>query len=238
MQILPIKTPVLQPPEDDLLAALTDSITDLQNGDVVAISSKVVAIDEGRCIPVEDIDKTVLVESMADITIPRDYWKSPLTIVHSAFIGTAGIDESNADGYYVLLPEKPVMSAKRIHAHLCATYGVSELGVTITDSHSIPLRRGAIGISIGFWGFVPIIDHVGEQDLFGRELKIEVSNLVDGLAAAANVVMGETDAAQPVAILRDVPNITFSTQNHHTDVYIKPAEDTFRVLYERFINQD
>lgn len=235
MQLIPVKTRTLQPPQDDLFAVLDEYITDVKEGDVVAISSKVVAISEGRCIKKDEVEKSELVRQEADVLIPRSYWSSPLSITNNAFIGTAGIDESNGDGYYILLPKDSVKSAKLIHEYLTKRFGLNKVGVVITDSHSSPLRRGAVGVSIGFWGFEPTINHVGEEDLFGREMRIEVSNLADGLAASATVVMGETNECQPVVVVRDVPNITFTDKDCSADLFVKPEEDTFRVLYDKWL---
>lgn len=235
MELIPVTTKIFQPPQDDLFAAFDEALPTLHEQDVLVVSSKIVAISEGRCISATETNKEELVENEADVLIPRSYWKSPLTICHSAFIGTAGIDESNANGYFVLLPEDPFRSAEQIHAYLTTRFALREVGVVIIDSHSEPLRRGASGVSIGFWGFKPTINHVGEEDLFGRKLQIEVSNIVDGIAAGANVVMGETDECQPVVIARGVPKLTFTSGNHRDDLFVDPHEDTFRVLYEDFL---
>ncbi len=237
MQYIPIKTRIMQPPRDDLFSLLDEAITDVREKDIIAVSSKIVSISEGRCIPVDDANKTLLVEQEADILIPRDYWGSPLTITRNAFIGTAGIDASNADGHYVLLPEDAFLSSQRIRDYIKQKFSISELGVLITDSHSTPLRRGATGISIGFAGFAPLESHVGEEDLFGRELKIEVTNLVDGLASGANVVMGETDECQPIVIIRNTPNVKFTEQDFQKEFMIDFDTDTFRVLYEKFLKK-
>lgn len=235
MELIPVKTRRMNPPKDDLFAVLDEALTDVHEADVVLISSKIVAIGEGRTHEASSVDKQALVEQEATFSVPRSYWKSPLTVVANAFISTSGIDESNADGYLVMLPEDPFTSANEIHTYLKKRFGLSEVGVVITDSHSQPLRRGASGISIGFWGFEPIVDHIGKEDLFGREMQIEQSNLVDGLSAAATIVMGEVAECQPVVIARDIPEIVFSEENHKDVVYVKPEDDTFRVLYEPFL---
>lgn len=235
MQYIPIKTRKVLPPKDDLLAVFDESLTELKEKDIVVVSSKVVAIHEGNCIKIGEVDKKVLVEQEAELLIPRDYWPSPMTVKANAFIGTAGIDESNADGHYILLPKEPFKSAEYIYRYLKEKFGLTELGVVISDSHSTLLRRGAIGVSIGYWGFDPLINCVGKKDLFGREMKIEVVNLVDGVVAGANVVMGETNECQPIVIARDVPNVTFSDAANNEDHLVKFEEDTFRVLYERFL---
>lgn len=236
MLCIPIKTRVLQPPHDDLYAVFDEFLCDVQEGDILAVSSKVVAIHEGRCLPIETTNKHDLITEEAELVIPRSYWPSPLTIRHSAFIGTAGIDESNANGHYILLPKDPFVSALQIHTYLKTRFKIQNVGVIIVDSHSAPLRRGALSVSIGFWGFAPTTNHVGEPDLFGREFKIEVSNLADALAASAGIVMGETDECQPVVVIRDVPKVAFTEAPKKDDLFIPPREDTFRVLYEDFLS--
>jgi dihydrofolate synthase / folylpolyglutamate synthase len=236
MQYIPIKTRIFQPPQDDLFAVLGESLVDVREGDVVAVSSKVVSIHEGSCVRVGGVDKKMLVEREAELSIPRSYWSSPLTVKHNAFIGTAGIDESNADGHYILLPQNPFVSAKNIHEYLAKRFQINNIGVIISDSHSSPLRRGAMGVAIGWWGFTPIINHVGKPDLFGREFRIEVSNIADAIAAGAGLVMGETDECQPIVVVRGVPNVTFTDVDTKDELFVKFEDDTFRVLYEDFLS--
>jgi len=235
MEYIPIKTRVMKPPQDDLYAVLDESLTDIQAGDVVAVSSKVISIHEGNCVLFDADTKTELIKQEADIVISRDYWYSPLTVTRNAFIGAAGIDESNADGYLVPLPPDAFISAHDIYNYLRARFQIQDIGVVITDSHSTILRRGAMGLAIGWWGFHPTIDHVGEEDLFGREMRVEVANIVDGLAAGATVVMGEVAQCQPVVVIRGVPDVTFTDQNTQDELFVSLEEDTFRVLYQSHI---
>ncbi len=99
MQFIPIKTRILEPPKDNLFAVLDESLFGLKEGDIIAVSSKVVSISEGNCVPISSVEKSELVKQEAELLIPRSYWPSPLTVKHNAFIGTAGIDESNANGH-------------------------------------------------------------------------------------------------------------------------------------------
>jgi coenzyme F420-0:L-glutamate ligase len=235
MQILPFKTRVLTPPQDDLAPELLRLASQLQDRDVVMVSSKVVAISEGRCVPIEGADKRALAMAEADVVIERPYLENPLMIAHHAFIGSAGIDESNADGHYVLLPRDPFASARDIHAQLREATGHPELAVVITDSRSMPLRYGAMGVAIGWWGLEPQENHIGKPDLFGREFRYERSNVVDELAAAANLVMGETDECTPIAIARDVPGLRFTDEDTRAKIMCPMDTDRFRVLYDRFL---
>ncbi|MCA9354628.1 MAG: coenzyme F420-0:L-glutamate ligase [Candidatus Kaiserbacteria bacterium] len=235
MQIIGIKTRVLQPPKDDLFSVLDESLTDVQEGDVVCVSSKVVAINEGRCVAKEVFDKEAHIAAEAQVMIPRPYWHAPLTITNNVFVSSAGVDQSNSDGYYTLLPQDPFVSAEAVYTYLKKRFNLKNIGVIITDSRSEPCRFGAVGAAIGFWGVSPLHDHIGREDLFGRKIRVERSNIVDGIAAAAVVVMGEVDECTPVAIVRAVPDLRFAEGNQRDQLFCPFAEDTFRVLYEDFL---
>lgn len=237
MKLIPIKTKILNPPQDDLFGAFLESVVDIKEGDIISISSKVVAIDEGRCVKITKAVKEELVKKEADFIVPRPYWNTPLTVTKHAFLGASGIDESNGAGYYILLPKDPFASAMRLRALLCKQFGLTNLGVIITDSHSTPFRYGAVGVALGWCGFSPIEDHRGRPDLFGREIQYERSNLVDGLAAAATVVAGEVDECIPVVIIRDVPRVIYKDGDTKDDILVPYEEDTFRVLYEQWLKK-
>lgn len=235
MELIPVKTRVLTPPQDDLFAVLSESLPPLKEKDIVLVSSKVVAIAEGRCVPIAGADKEALVAGETDFMIPREYYRTPLIVVSHTFLGAAGIDESNGGGHYVLLPTDPFASAARLHEYLRETYSLKELGVIITDSHSQPFRYGATGVALAWWGILPLFDHRGRRDLFGREIQYERSNLVDGLAAGATVVMGEVDESIPVVIARGVPQVQFTAEPTKDTLFVPYREDLFRVLYEKFL---
>lgn len=231
MQFIPVKTKIFHPPKDDLYTELKTALPSLLDGDVVLVSSKVVAISEARCISIEGVDKNKLVEREADYVIPTNYRPQPLTIKNHTFIGAAGIDESNGNGFYILLPEDCFASARKIHQFLLDTHSLKNLGVIITDSRSLSLRYGATGVALGWWGIAPLKDHIGSNDLFGRAFKYERSNIVDGIAAAANLASGETDECMPIVIARDVPNLEFKDGDTRTELFSRLEDDTFRVLY-------
>ncbi|MEX2008356.1 MAG: coenzyme F420-0:L-glutamate ligase, partial [Candidatus Spechtbacterales bacterium] len=120
------------------------------------------------------------------------------------------IDESNADGHYILWPKDPYVSAKKWYDWVRKEYGVQDVGILIVDSHSIPLRRGTVGISLSHWGFHPLIDYRGTPDLFGRPYKVSLTDIPDGLAGAAVLCMGEGSETTPLALATDLPFVTFS----------------------------
>ena len=213
MIVKAIQTRKFLPPSDNLWELLSSIKLPGENS-VVAVTSKVVSIGEGRCIPIEkfpDKDELVVVET--DKYLPRNTAPHGLvmhTIKNDLFVASAGIDESNGDGYYILWPKDPQKSAKKIWKFLRKKFKVDNLGVIITDSRLIPLKRGVVGIAIGFFGFKPIKDYRGKQDIFGREFEMETSNIPDSLATAAVLEMGEGDEQTPLAIITDLSFVEFT----------------------------
>lgn len=238
MELIPIKTRILHPPKDNLCAVLDTSLTDLRERDVVCITSKIVAIHEGRCVLIEGTDKRMLIESEATHIYYPEGKKKPLTITHNALISSAGIDESNGEGYYVLLPTDSFESARTIHAYLTKKYGLDKLGVVITDSHSLPFRYGAMSVAVGCWGFAPIESHIGRPDLFGRTMEYSKTNIPDSIAAATTLVTGECDEAQPITIVRDIPNLVFTNVDPRPEFFVQPEDDIYRDLYKDFKNHE
>ena len=234
MQFIPIHTRVIQPPKDDLFQVLSESIQEIQEGDIVLVTSKVVSINEGRCIPIENTKKEKLIHNEAELLYQPDPARRSLSVVHHALISSAGIDESNGDGYYTLLPEDPFASAKRIYKFLKDTFGLKELGVIVTDSHSVPFRYGALSIAIGCHGFEPVASHTGREDLFGRVMVYSKTNLPDALAGGATLVSGECDEAYPIVIVRDVPDLVFTERDVKGSFFVSYEEDIFAPLFTQF----
>lgn len=208
-----VKTRILVPPKDDLFSALSDSIKKIAEGSILAVTSKIVSISQGRCVPISDYpDKDVLIKKEADLYLPREFTPNGWvihTIKNGLFIPTAGIDLSNADSHYILWPEDPMSAAREIRSFFKKKFNLNNFGVIITDSHSVPLHRGVVGITLGFAGFSPIKDYRGKKDLFGKEFIVEMSNIADMLSSAAVLTMGEGGEQTPAAIISDVPFVDF-----------------------------
>jgi F420-0:gamma-glutamyl ligase len=197
--------------------AIRTALPSLREKSIVVIASKVVSIWEGRCVSRRDMpDKDTLIIEEADKYLPRNLtpggWVMH-TITDDTLVPSAGIDESNADGYYILWPKDPEYSAKKLYEWMRKSYNVNELGIIISDSHTVPMRRGTIGMSLAYHGFVPLRDYRDRNDLFGRKLKVTQTNMADGLAAAAVVVMGEGGETTPLAVITDIPFVEFGEEN-------------------------
>lgn len=235
MEILGIRIKALVPPKGSLAEALSESTLTLKDGDIVAISSKVVSIDEGRTLPMKGIDKEELVRAESDW-----YWNAPktsryrriFTIAKGLMIGGAGIDESNGAEHYILYPKDPFKSAKRLRAQLMKKFNLTSLAVVVTDSSSNPLRRGAIGVALSWDGIDPLRDYRGTKDIFGRTIAIEMANLIDSLAAAAVLEMGEGDEQTPVAVIRGAKNISLKNRPKNKDqLIVTPEDDLFAPIF-------
>jgi coenzyme F420-0:L-glutamate ligase len=204
---------------ETLTQALQQEGLSLQDGDVVAISSKYVAISEGRIVTLDDVTPSpraielaerynmdvrmaqLVVQEAEHIFggIPLGYL---LTWRQGVMSPNAGIDRSNIpSGYAVLLPADAYVSARRIRADLQAHYGV-KLGVILTDSWLVPGRNGTTGVALGSAGFLPVEDERGKPDLFGNPMQVTQRGVADALSVAAQSTMGERDEATPLVLLR------------------------------------
>src|SRR3989344_5787792 len=234
MKIQAIKTRKFLPPKDDLWDLLS-AIKSLKENSIVVVTSKVVAIGEGRCVPLDSIEKDELIAKEADKYLPRklslNEW-TIYTIKNNLLVAAAGIDESNADGYYILWPKNPELSAKKIWVFLRKKFNIKNLGVIITDSRVTPLRRGVVGVAISYFGFKPLKDYRGTKDLFGRKFEMETTDIPDSLASAAVLEMGEGAEQQLLAVITDVPYVEFidrefKPKNSDSSFEIPEKEDLF-----------
>lgn len=223
-----VKTRKFLPPKDNLWDLLGNNIKSLKENSVVAITSKVVSIGEGRCIHLDKITKDKLAIQEADLYLPREDSPNGFilhTIKNNMLVASGGVDESNGRNYYILWPKNPQASAKEIHVFLKDKFKVKNLGVIITDSRLVPMRRGVVGLAIAYFGFKPLKDYRGKMDLFGRKFQMETSNFPDSLATAAVLEMGEGSESKPIAIITDIPNLEFI----QTEYKPKSMDDSFDI---------
>jgi putative folate metabolism gamma-glutamate ligase len=199
----------------DLDALLDRYVPVLEEQSVLAITSKIVSICQGRLVPVGTVDKQALVEREADLYLPptSSQYHISLTIKEHLLIPMAGVDESNAHGQYVLWPLDAQGVANRARAHLQERFALQNLGVLITDSKTTPLRWGVTGTAIAHSGFLAVNDFRGHPDIFGRPLQMTTVDVADALAAAAVLVMGEADEQTPLAVLEDLPFVCFQERD-------------------------
>jgi len=231
MEFLPIKTRIVQPPKDEIWDII-DGL-DVRDGDIVFITSKILGIHQGRTAKVGTVDKKDLIRGEASHILEYrhcDGFDFNLTITDNMLIANAGIDESNANGHYIMWPRDTDKLCAEIRARLIERSGAKRLGVVATDSHTAPLRWGVMGMTTGFAGVKLLKDMRGQKDLFGRKLHVTQVNQIDPLAAMAVLIMGEGNECTPIVILRGFDGVTFDDRAKMTDYHINPEVDIWGPL--------
>ena len=230
MLVTPIKTKVFKENED-LFAFVTRSIKKVSERSVIVITSKIVALSEGRTAVIKnEKEKEAIIRAESEFALKTKYtW---LTIKDGALLASAGIDESNADGKIILLPKDSFEAARAMRARLLKYYGVKKLGVLITDSRLMPLRAGVVGVALGYAGFKGLRDYRGTPDIFGRKLKMTQTDIADGLATAAVLPMGEGRECQPLALITDAP-IDFVDKVNKKELRISIQDDVYGPMFRR-----
>lgn len=243
LAILPAQAPVQSAPFDlfeTLTQALATASITPQEGDVLAISSKYVAISEGRIVELADVVVSPTAQALADrynINAPlaqlviqeaeHIFGGIPLGFLltwrQGVISPNAGIDRSNIpNGKAVLLPEDGYGTARALRQQFEARYGV-RVGVLLTDSWLVPGRWGTTGVAIAFDGFAPLQDERGKLDLFGNPMAVTQRSMADSLCVAAQLVMGERDEATPLAVIRNAP-IALTDQAYNANAIAIPWE--------------
>lgn len=227
MKITPIKTPIFREKEN-LVNFIKRSIPVLAEKSVLVVTSKIVALAEGRTAVGNEIEKERLIKQESTVAIRTKYvW---LTVKDGMVMPAAGIDESNANGKLILLPKDSYLAARRLRTRLCRNYGLRRLGVVITDSRTTPLRAGTTGVALGYAGIRGVKDYRGTADIFGRLFVMSRVNVADSLAAAAVLTMGEGSERQPLAIITDAA-VEFADRIRRDELYIDINDDMYRPLF-------
>jgi len=234
MKIQTIKTKPISTPQN-LEDYVHQFLPKLEENSIIAITSKVVSICEGQIIPKDSIDKESLIRREADKIIPNPQAIDKgilLTYKNHILIPSAGIDESNSNGNYILYPKDPFFSVKKLWTFLRKKHQINNLGILMTDSHTTPLRRGVTGIALAWWGFNPVKSCIGNLDLFGRPLSVTYINVADALAVSAVFNMGESSECTPLAIITQAPHINFNDIQHSIEeICIDPKEDIYHCIF-------
>lgn len=229
VEIIPIKTRLFFE-RTPLVDFIRGHIRQLREGDIVVITSKIVALSQGRVgLPTA---KKELIYSSSKKVIETPW--ALVTLTDDGWCINAGVDESNADGRLILPPKDPRRTATTIHKKLLKHFSLKNLGVLVTDTKSLPLRVGTIGRSIGYSGFEPLKSYIGKKDLFGRKSRFTQSNVADALAASAVLVMGEGDEQIPMAIVRNAP-VHFTKRSgadkKRRSLILPPETDIFAAVF-------
>lgn len=212
------------------LATIIADAGDLQDGDVLVVTQKIVSKAENMLVeidPTNPLSHKPLVEQES-VRILRRRGELIISETKHGFVcANAGIDLSNVEhGQAALLPEDSDRSARRIRNGIKGKAGI-DVAVIISDTFGRPWRRGLTDVAIGSAGILPIADLRGTPDSYGRELQVTEVCIVDELASAAELVMGKSTGI-PVAIVRGVERSWFGEGSVRDDIVRDPADDLFR----------
>jgi coenzyme F420-0:L-glutamate ligase/coenzyme F420-1:gamma-L-glutamate ligase len=242
-------TPVLGLPEIEQGMSVGAEIAarvELQAGDVVVVSQKVVSKAEGRVrqlsstIPGAEARKLAAVlgkdPALVELILEesREVLRAERGVLivetrHGFVCANAGIDSSNLpeEGTVCLLPEDPDASARRIRAELRAAAGVAP-AVIVADSFGRAWRLGQVEVAIGCAGLVPLDDWRGRADANGRELDATAIAVADEIAAAADLIRDKASRV-PVTIVRGLGRYVVDDDGPGAPTLQRPRrEDLFR----------
>ena len=226
----------------DLIAAHAE----LQDGDVVVISQKIVSKAEGRIRRLSSVlpggearrlaavlgkepavVELILEESREVLRAERGVL---ITETNHGFVcANAGIDSSNLPepDTVCLLPEDPDASARRIRAEIESVEGAS-VAVIVSDSFGRAWRLGQAEVAIGCAGIAPLDYWRGREDTSGRRLEATVIAIADEAAGAADLVREKTSGV-PVTLVRGLDRFVSADDGPGAAAMRRPrGEDLFR----------
>lgn len=233
MIMQPIRCAIFRPLQS-LEEYVVQSVPKLHDADILVVTSKIVALSEGRVVTDGSGKKTRLIKQESEQAI-KTRW-CYLTLKDGHWCPNAGIDESNADGKLILWPKDSYQTATTLRRILMKKYKLRKFGILITDSRTFPLRAGVTGVALGYAGFKGLRDYRGRPDIFGRSLTMTQTNVADTLASAAVLEMGEGNEQMPLAIIREA-TVKFAERVDPMELVIDHSNDLYRPLFQHFRNR-
>lgn len=223
----------------------------MKDGDLLVISSKFMAISEGRIVSLDSVKPSDRAEKLS-----QRYTMSPelcelimresdeilggvtefiLTLRDGLLTPNAGIDKSNVEhGRVILYPKNPLESAARIVDAARRRRGV-RIAVVVSDSRLMPTRMGTVGVALAAAGVQGVRDMRGKPDLFGNPLKVTRQAIADDLCSAAQLLMGEADEGTPIVLVRGLEPALLGNFGYANKDFAIPFE---QCVYMRSLGYD
>jgi dihydrofolate synthase / folylpolyglutamate synthase len=227
MKAKAIKTRIFKEGEK-LLPFILNSVKTLSDGDVLIISSKIVALSQGR---VSSKSREELIKQESDWYLKTKY--TYLSLVKGRLMKSAGLDQSNANEKTILLPEKSFQVAANLRKSLIKHFRIKNLGIIIVDSKAAFLEKGIIGSYLGYAGIIGLKSYIGQADIFKRRLKSSRVNVVASLAALGPLLMGEGNEQRPLLLISGL-KVEFSDKLDYNELYVKPEEDIYGDFFREY----
>ena len=237
-------------PGDDLSEIIYKTIVSnesiINNNDVIVIAQKIVSKAENRYLDLDNIPiskkakdlayelskspglvQAVLNESKEIISTK----KNVIIVEHKlGYINVnAGIDLSNIPkkkNLALLLPKNPKKSAKKIQEKLKKKLN-KNISIIISDSMTRPYRAGVINFALASYNLQSLRDLKGYKDIYDEPLKGTEVAFADELAAAAGILMGQSNEMKPIIIIKGL-NKKRHEINNAFDLIVDKNEDLYR----------
>jgi len=234
LQIIPVKIQKEIESDDDLVDLILES-SEINDGDILVFSQKIISKNEGRILSLSSVNPSLLANGIAS-----SYGKDPrlvelilseskrivrmengIIIVETKHGFVCAIDESNVqDGYATLLPDDPDKSANLLKDRIEQKTG-KNIAVIISDTFGRPFRLGQTNVAIGIAGLEPILDYNGKPDTFGKIMQVTAIAIADEICSASELVMGKVQKC-PIAIVR---NYNFSSSDAKIQKMLRSDHD-------------
>lgn len=226
VNLIPLKTLPLVKAGDNIaelvIAACKKEAVELLDGDIIVVAQKIISKAENAVVDLKTITPSqqaleIAIQTGRDARLIQVYLdeSSELLYVKGRMVITrhklgfimsgSGVDRSNVAEHshetVVLLPKDADVSASAVRAGI-KTLTNKVVSVIINDSGGRSDRAGSVGIAIGLSG-ISTIENRLQKDLFENQANSQIA-LVDELAAAASILMGQANEGVPVVIIRGV----------------------------------
>ena len=237
LQVIPIKIQKEIESGDNLVYLIRESF-EINDGDVLVFSQKIISKNEGRIRSLSSVNPSLLADGIAS-----SYGKDPRLVElilseskrivrmengviivetkHGFVCANAGIDESNVkDGYATLLPDDPDKSANLLKDRIKQKTG-KNVAIIISDTFGRPFRLGQTDVAIGIAGLEPILDYNGKPDTFGKIMQVTAIAIADEICSTSELVMGKVQKC-PIAVIR---NYNFSSSTAKIQEMLRSDHD-------------
>ena len=237
LQVIPIKIQKEIESGDNLVDLILESF-EINDGDVLVFSQKIISKNEGRIRSLSSVNPSLLADGIAS-----SYGKDPRLVElilseskrivrmengviivetkHGFVCANAGIDESNVkDGYATLLPDDPDKSANLLKDGIKQKTG-KNVAIIISDTFGRPFRLGQTDVAIGIAGLEPILDYNGKPDTFGKIMQVTAIAVADEICSTSELVMGKVQKC-PIAVIR---NYNFSSSTAKIQEMLRSDHD-------------
>jgi coenzyme F420-0:L-glutamate ligase/coenzyme F420-1:gamma-L-glutamate ligase len=228
-----------------VLSALEQAGIALEDRDILVVAHKVISKTEGRLVSLADVTPGPEARKLAD-QLGKDPRKVEVILGETRRVlratrhpghdqgvlicehklgfrsANAAVDESNIEeeDTVALLPEDPDHSAKELRQIVEQAVGC-RVGVIISDTFGRPWRKGLVNVAIGLAGPPAWVNLCGENDAYGRPLRVSSPAVADEIAAAAGLLMSKADRI-PVVLVRGV---AWTDSNQSARDFLRPAEE-------------